>query len=549
MEQSLISEHANTMPEFILKPVTIKDVLLLAPGRWNDCDYTELEINKAFNNTNWSDRKYQSLYLDHQDTKERGVGNWVGYIKNQRLQNSSLYGDLEIWNPMIGAYLSQAKARFGISATLAGTENRQLSRMEDFHFESFSIVTDPACKPAMINLSDTKNLVNTDVKVVTMDSETKENLVELGDTAAKGSTWITYKDDTGRKKHIYYDKQDKPHHGVDAIETFKIENPETVKKNSEEKEELLLAGRKMAKEDEEIAKGTKKEIEHKDTYDKLLNYFNEKKGLPTLEEFAKMIATDHVENEDANYYEKLDKAELGEKFERQVQHIKDSLKKEHPDWDETKIKSVAYATANKLNPTSENTVKENSDLHEVKGGNKIPEMENESIKVAELETKTELAAPEKEAKKEDVKETEKESKKSDKKEDKEDKEELSNEAILNKIKEMSAEELTTYTNFVKAYLSDHKEASAKEVTLAYMKSAAEKSKELSATDLLASIDSRISSLKELDSTKKVEVLETQVKELSAKVKTPDRKTLSVAFESNAPMNSNLGMLSFLQHRI
>lgn len=43
-------------------------------------------------------------------------------------------------------------------------------------------------------------------------------------------------------------------------------------------------------------------------------------------------------------------------------------------------------------------------------------------------------------------------------------------------------------------------------------------------------------------------LQSKVQELSAKVRTPDRKTLSVAFDTNVP-NSNLGMLGFLQDRI
>jgi hypothetical protein len=588
--------------EMILKPVVLKDILILAPGRWNNVDYTELEIMKAFNNTDWNDRKFTSLYLDHQDTKERGVGNWVGYVKNRRLENSSLYGDLEIWNPMIGAFLSQAKAKFGISATLAGRENKREGKMEDFHFESFSIVTDPACKPAMINLSNVNMVQNSDVKIVTMENEVKENLVEL------------------------------------------------------ETEELILAGRKNAKTSEEIAKGSKVEKEHKDTYDELCSYFKENEGkLPSFEEFTKMIAKDHVA-EDKQYYEKLDEAnlqnegsahtahtlepikyeKLDAKFERQVSHIKDSLKKAHPDWDEKKIESIAYATANKMksenqeledkeleelakvtafeeirkekgmspsefyavprDPPSSSSLpifdaahvrnaiarfnqthlspsekthawsaivraakrfeievssKENSEIQDLKGGINMPEiMENESkvvledekAKEKEVEKETEKKEDEK---KEDKKEPEKEeSKKEEKKED--EKKALSDkETILNKVKEMSAEELVAYTNFIKTYLSEHKDASAKEVTLAFENSKVDK--ELSASELLASIDSRIASLRELDSSKKMQEMEAKIQELSAKVKTPDRKTLSVAFDSST--DSNLGMLNFLQHRI
>ena len=153
----------TTSKELSSSPVTIKNILLLSSGIWNGTEYTEDEISKSFSNTDWNDKKNTHLYLDHQDTKERGVGNWAGFIRNPRLvNNSELWGDLEVWNPLIATFLKEAKAKFGISATLSGLENvREKSkgasgRMEDFHFESFSIVTDPACKPALINLSDNR---------------------------------------------------------------------------------------------------------------------------------------------------------------------------------------------------------------------------------------------------------------------------------------------------------------------------------------------------------------------------------------------------------
>lgn len=206
---------------------------------------------------------------------------------------------------------------------------------------------------------------------------------------------------------------------------------------------------------------------------------------------------------------------------------------------------VAIVLTEKLE--SDTIRKENSDIQILKGGIKMPEiLENNKIE--------ELAKPKAETDKEDAEELKVEPKaedKADKKaeEDKEDKEEMSSDAILKQIKEMSADELVSYTNFVKAYLNENEAASAKEVTLAYGKSKADKKseKELSASDLLASIDSRIASLKELDSSKKMTEMETKIQELSAKVKMPDRKTLSVAFESS--QNSNVGMLGFLQHRI
>lgn len=162
-------------------PITIKDILLLSPGVWNDTEYPAQEIIKAFNNTDWSDKKNTNLFLDHQDTKERGVGNWAGFVKNPRLANNSeLWGDLEVWNPLIATFLKEAKAPFGISSTLSGTENLKekldgaKSRMEDFHYDSFSIVTDPACIPARMNL----NKQGKAIKVVTLSQINPEDFNE-----------------------------------------------------------------------------------------------------------------------------------------------------------------------------------------------------------------------------------------------------------------------------------------------------------------------------------------------------------------------------------
>jgi rubrerythrin/protein-tyrosine-phosphatase len=514
--------------EFILKPITIKNVLLLSPGKWNDVDYTELEIQKAYENTDWNDRKFTSLYLDHQDTKERGVGNWVGYIKNKMLRAFSLYGDLEIWNPMIGAYLSQAKAKFGVSATLAGRENKQLGRMEDFHFESFSIVTDPACKPAMINLSDKQvNMVaDSDVQIVTMENETKEDIIELESV-----------------KH-----------------RERRENIESVNDTKD-----FASALKSAMADEAKAPGDyenlKSLIDNEECKAKIDGIIADEKRHYAILEIMEIKHELANEGSVAPIHT-LEPVEIEKKKKKENSEINPSL--------------AAIVLTEKLD--SDAVRKESSDIQTLKGGIKMPEI-LENNKVVELaaikvvdavpvvdspgihnmnvdghsifikqEGKNLSDAKPEDKKAEKADEDEDEKDKKDKDKDKDEKE-MSSETILKQIKEMSAEELVSYTNFVKSYLSENNAASAKEVTLAYEKSKADKKseKELSASDLLAAMDSRIASLKELDSSKKMSEMETKIQELSAKVKMPDRKTLSVAFDSE--QNSNIGMLSFLQHRI
>ncbi len=151
-------------------PLTLENYLILSPGMWNGVNYTAEEIEKAFSNTDWSEKSITHLYLDHKDTKDQGVGNWAGFIKNPRMDGGDLRGDLEIWHPLLATFLDKAKAKFGISATLSGFENELANQMEDFRYESFSVVIDPACDLTFINLSKNKEN-NKKAVVITLSEE------------------------------------------------------------------------------------------------------------------------------------------------------------------------------------------------------------------------------------------------------------------------------------------------------------------------------------------------------------------------------------------
>jgi hypothetical protein len=414
MEARSVLQEEQEAGAFSIKPVTINDVLLLSPGRWNDTEYTLEELLKAYSFTNWNDKKFTALYMDHQDTKERGVANWVGYVKNPRMTNNELRGDLEIWNPLMGVFLEQAKAKFGVSATLAGREvkNPEGSRMEDYHFESFSIVTDPACKPAWINLSEE----NKDLNVVTVSSVSSNNSEKMtGVSTERCSTEPVKASDAIVLKG-----------GIIEMPNLKSENE--IKKLAEE---------------EEVPEQATEEITEAQT--------------------------------------------------------------------ETPSETPSEAEASPEAETSETPSEELSEDKE----------DNEDDK--------------------------------DEKDDKDKKEEedksLSDDAILNKIKGMDAKELAEYTNFVKEHLSKNLNATASEITLAYLNSKEIEQKKLSGEALLEALDSKIAAFKELDSTKELSELKEQVKELQEKTKMPDRKTLSVGYEGLSAQDSNLGMLGFLSKRL
>jgi len=151
-------------------PATISNVVLMAPGMWNDVHYSSDDIQEAFQNTDWGNKDVVSLIADHAD-KPLSVNDWLGWVKNPRLENDAVIGDLEIYDESSAMKLLKAKAKFGISPKVAGFEDD--SRFfRNFTFENFSLVTNPACKKAYINLSEEKR--NELAKITNMEAMRKK---------------------------------------------------------------------------------------------------------------------------------------------------------------------------------------------------------------------------------------------------------------------------------------------------------------------------------------------------------------------------------------
>jgi hypothetical protein len=136
-------------------PTIIKNKVLMAPGIWNGVEYTGEEIKRAFLNTDWKDKDVSSVILDHAD-KPLKVSDWVGWVKNPRLEGDNLIGDLELFDEPVLIKLVQAKAKFGISPRVKGLEHD--GQFRNFTFENFSVVTNPAVKKAYLNLSENSQL-------------------------------------------------------------------------------------------------------------------------------------------------------------------------------------------------------------------------------------------------------------------------------------------------------------------------------------------------------------------------------------------------------
>jgi hypothetical protein len=205
METKILIDAAELLREsYSNLPVVIKDRILMAPGKWNDIDYTADEIDNAFDNSNFDDKSIISLYADHED---QSADTWAGYVRNlYKAGGGVVKGDLEVWNPLIGIYLDKAKAKFGISPKLKGFETPD-GRLRNFTFENFSVVTNPAVKKAYINLSDklkggNKMTEEISKQVIASEIEVEEELAKKGEDKEKK------KEEENKKKDEKYPKEE-----------------------------------------------------------------------------------------------------------------------------------------------------------------------------------------------------------------------------------------------------------------------------------------------------------------------------------------------------
>jgi len=119
-------------------PIVIKDKLLFAPGNWNNWEIKGKEIQKAFENTDWTSKKNKALYYEHKDNDSE---KWTGNIINQKLKGDRLYGDVEVWDINTAIKLGEGEAPFAISAMISWPAIYE--DPTDFKFNNFSLVSNP----------------------------------------------------------------------------------------------------------------------------------------------------------------------------------------------------------------------------------------------------------------------------------------------------------------------------------------------------------------------------------------------------------------------
>ena len=192
--QILTEEQYKEEDDFLLIP----DKVLMSEGTWNDYYYSKNEIENAYAHTDWEDKKVNELYLDHKDSEASA---WVGFVKNPRISNGMLLGDLAIYDDATAKKI-KAGAKFGISPKVNGIGKS--GAMKKFNYLNFSIVTNPAVKTAFIN-----NFQKIQKEVIKnmaeeKDEEIEEELEEEEETeeemAAKKKYPYPYKKEMKKKK-------------------------------------------------------------------------------------------------------------------------------------------------------------------------------------------------------------------------------------------------------------------------------------------------------------------------------------------------------------
>jgi hypothetical protein len=196
-------------------PYLIKNKILMSPGIWNNYYYKNNTIENAYSNTDWDSKEVVSLFLDHEDERS---SEWVGWVKNPRLDGEDLRGDLVIVDKATAIKL-YAGAKFGISPKVRGQEED--GEMKNFIFDNFSVVLNPAVKTAYIN--NAENDSEDSKKLKRTSEDFKKNMEE---------NKMAEEEDKKEDKVEAETKDDE----VEAKEEVKEEQPEKTENKEEVKE-------------------------------------------------------------------------------------------------------------------------------------------------------------------------------------------------------------------------------------------------------------------------------------------------------------------------
>jgi len=146
--------------------LTIKNQLLLSPGEWKGQKLSREAILEGIKNTNWNSQEARSIIYGHRTNDEStyygdpSPDEWVGYHSEPKYLTLSdgvnyegMYADLYIYDSDLASKLAYGNAKAGISE---GMEYDYYSGRIN-KFINSSVVNNPACKLAYLNLSEDSN--------------------------------------------------------------------------------------------------------------------------------------------------------------------------------------------------------------------------------------------------------------------------------------------------------------------------------------------------------------------------------------------------------
>jgi len=242
--QELVEKAYGNLERQVKIPFVMKDKILMSPGVWNNFFYDKHAINNAFGKTEWNQRN-RALFLDHVDDR---ASEWIGEVTNIHMTNGNLLGDLVIVDKPTAIKLAYG-AKFGVSPKVVGEADWN-RRINDFHFENFSVVINPAVKTTFLNQQ---------IKFGGIKMKTEKELQE---------------EEVAEEEPAEEETEEAPEEGEELKEKKAKEAKESIEKLAEKVAEIL-AKKKKKPEEEEMAKKKKPEEEEM------------KKKKPEEEEMAK----------------------------------------------------------------------------------------------------------------------------------------------------------------------------------------------------------------------------------------------------------------------
>lgn len=345
-------------------PYLIKEKVLLSPGIWNGVNFSKENIKLAFENTDWTNKENFALIYEH----DPRASNWLGNVINIHLsEDGSIIGDLELFDKDLINKLVLGKAKLGISARVLGIEN-ELGEFENFTFNNFSVVYDPACKNAYINLSKE----NKNKRLNEIFNELQEIIYKLSNETSSTVTSGEKIDDAytgnkikyGKKKKEEEQEEEKLEEDEESQSLSEISNID--ERGSNEKEENMAEKENVIIEDSMNLESEKNySIELNDKLDKIIlsieeltktiNELNSKEEVEKVEE----VKEDEEEVEEEVEEElKKDSEELAQ-LKKEVQELKANSKiaLSEPKLDKIMKSSTNMLLGKQLTP-AENNLKE-----------------------------------------------------------------------------------------------------------------------------------------------------------------------------------------------